>query len=337
MFEERMKIEHWLDVHIPQREIAERLGRSPSTISKEIKNNSVLNRKTGKREYRAYKAHLKASVRQREKKVQCFKLSQPEYAQLRKLIEERIPQGWSPESLSSFSKNEEHGFQYVSPKAIRKWIQKRRPHLERHLFWKRNNRRTGPKRKKSPFLDDTERKTMQEREELFPNINNEFGHWEMDFIVSKQSSSVILVITERLTKLTKIKRLEKRKNDSVNEAIFSLLENEVVRSITTDNDIAFQHWRVIEKQLNTSIFFTDPYASWQKGLVENINRWIREFIPKKTDLKLVSEELLMSIENYLNHKARIVLGGYTSYEKFCFLKNGVRIHSLLFDLPEKVS
>lgn len=334
--EEREKIEHWLEVNITQKEIAERLKRSTSTISKEIKNNSVVNQKTKTREYRAKKAHLRAYLKQYRKKRECFTLSKLKHSKLRKFVELHIVEGWSPEQISSFTENEKNNIEYVSAKAIRKWIGKRRPNLERYLFWNRNHMKSGPKRKKTKFLDDRERKTMKDRELTFPEFKSEFGHWEMDFVISRHNSYVLLVLTESLTKLTKIKLLDNRKNDYVNEAIFSLLKNEVVRSITTDNDIAFQHWKDIEKQLNTNIFFTDPYASWQKGLVENINRWIREFVPKRTDLKLLGDMKLKSIENYLNNKARMVLDGYTSYEMFCFHRDGVNISSLLFDLPKKV-
>ncbi len=335
--EERRKIEAWLEVNITQKEIAKKLKRSNSTISKEINNNSIVNQKTKKREYVAKKANLKSYNKQHRKKIECFTLSKLKHSKLRKFVELRIVEGWSPEQISSYTENERNSFEYISAKAIRKWISKRRPNLERYLFWNRNNMKSGPKRKKTKFLEDKERKSMEDREIIFPEFKSEFGHWEMDFVVSRHNSYVLLVITESLTKLTKIKLLENRKNDYVNEAIFSLLKDEVVNSITTDNDIAFQHWKDIEKQLNTNIFFTDPYASWQKGLVENINRWIREFIPKKTNLKLVSNTLLTDIENYLNNKARMILNGDSSYESFCFHKDGVNISLILFDLPKKVS
>jgi len=334
--EERRKIEAWLEVNITQKEIAKKLKRSTSAISKEIKNNSVVNQKTNKKEYIAKKANLKAYVKQHRKKIECFTLSKLKHSKLRKFVELRIVEGWSPEQISSYTENERNNLEYVSAKSIRKWINKRRPNLERYLFWNRSNMKTGPKRKKTKFLEDKERKTMEDRDLLFPEFKLEFGHWEMDFIVSKYNSYVILVLVESLTKITKIKLLENRKNDYVNEAIFSILKDEIVLSITTDNDIAFQHWKDIEKQLNTNIFFTDPYASWQKGLVENTNRWIREFIPKKTDLKLVTDIQLKNIENYINNKARVILNGESSYESFCFHKYNVNISSLLFTLPKKV-
>ena len=90
-----------------------------------------------------------------------------------------------------------------------------------------------------------------------------------------------------------------------------------VLSITTDNDISFSNWRYLEQVLSTKIYFTDPYSSWQKGLVENTNRWIRLFAPKRSDLSLVTEQTLVKIHNFLNKKPRKILG-YKSAESVYF-------------------
>ncbi len=88
-------------------------------------------------------------------------------------------------------------------------------------------------------MQDRERKGLEDRENLFPGFEKEFGHWEMDFIVSKESKYSLLVLVERKSKYVKIRLIENRKNFLVNEEVFSLLKNEKVLSITTDNDIAF--------------------------------------------------------------------------------------------------
>jgi IS30 family transposase len=98
--------------------------------------------------------------------------------------------------------------------------------------------------------------------------------------------------------LLKIALLPNRNNDLLNKAIYDLLKNHIVKSITTDNDIGFSKWKELEILLGTSVYFCHPYHSWEKGLVENCNRWIREFIPKKTDLKSISFEYITHIENY---------------------------------------
>jgi IS30 family transposase len=108
---------------------------------------------------------------------------------------------------------------------------------------------------------------------------------------------------------------------------------EVQHSITTDNDVAFGKWKDLETLLGTSIYFCHPYHSWEKGLVENCNRWIREFIPKKTDLTSISFEFIEHIENYFNHKPRECLEGYTAFEIMMKKECGKMVESLEINLP----
>jgi IS30 family transposase len=77
-----------------------------------------------------------------------------------------------------------------------------------------------------------------------------------------------------------------------------------LKSITTDNDIAFTCWRELEVLLNVPIYFTHPYHSWEKGLVENTNRWIRCFVPKRRDIGTVAQEELNEIHSFLNDRPR---------------------------------
>jgi IS30 family transposase len=83
---------------------------------------------------------------------------------------------------------------------------------------------------------------------------------------------------------------------------------EPVRSITTDNDIAFACWKDIESLLQAPLYFTHPYHSWEKGLVENTNRWIRCFAPKKRDIAFVTEKELYDIHSFLNNRPRKIIG-----------------------------
>ena len=153
---------------------------------------------------------------------------------------------------------------------------------------------------------------------------------------NKYEYSVLLVLVEKKTKYTLIKKLENRKNFLVNKEVFSLLKDYSVLSITTDDDIAFTKYKDLERLLNINIFFTNPYASWEKGLVENTNRWIRQFIPKKTNISLLSDKYISKIEKWLNNWPRLVLNSATPRELFSFYQFNVKINSLLIDLPERV-
>ena len=319
--EERFCIEKMLGVGESFVDIAKTLGRGKSTICEEVNDNR------GRKDYKANVAIRRAYWKQYRKKRNCNKVACDGH--LTKFVEKRLEKGWSPESISCRLETQS-GVTYVSAKSIRKYIEKRSG-LERFLFWNRTNHKSGRKRENKIYLTDPDRKWIEERptEALYT-----YGHWEMDFIVSKYNSWVILVCVEKYGKLLKLALLPNRNNDLVNEALLFMFRGHVVHSITTDNDIAFGKWKELEQLLGTNIYFCHPYHSWEKGLVENSNKWIREFIPKGTDLKSVPFEFLLEIEMYFNHKPRKCLCGYTSYEVMMKMECDTLVESLVVNFPE---
>lgn len=271
------------------RKIAEILGRSPNTISYEIKKNSV------KRIYSAKKAKQKAYYKRYRSKRTCLKVSTSRF--LNKFVERKLQEKWSPKQISGFLKKK-YGIT-CSDKAIYKFISSRC--LERYLFWTWNRKKNGRKKYKSPGIKDN-RKYIEERPILSDN-----GHWELDFIVSKQSKFVLLVAVDRKTRFTLIRILSNRKRKTIDHALSLMFCGHPIKSITTDNDIAFNHWSDIEKLFNTSIYFTHPYCSWEKGLVENTNRWIRCFVPKKRDIAFVTNKEMREIFSFVNNRSRKVI------------------------------
>lgn len=301
--EERFTIEKMLNAGKEQKEIAKVLERGVSTVSEEIKRGMVNG------VYIAKKAHHKAYVRQYNKKKDCLKVSMD--TALYNHAEKRLKEGVSPEEISAETQSSKT-LQYASGKALRKFVHTRRPDLERYLFWNRNNKKSGKKNKKGTYLNDPGRVWIEQRHEDFYLYDLEYGHWEADFIVSTCNAYVLLVLVERSSKYTLIDILPNRKNTLVNERIESLLKHYMVKSLTLDNDIAFRKWRELSQRLSCPIYFTHPYHSWEKGLVENTNRWIREFVPKKSDISKLSKQYVMTIQNWLNNKPRVILDGHTA-------------------------
>jgi len=318
--EERFCIEKMLNQGKSFSEIGRVLGRGLSTISEEVNEN-------GKRKrYDAETANHRAYLKQYWKKKNCNKVAMNGH--LTRFVEKKLSLGWSPETIS-IRLETQSGLPYASRKSIRKFIE-RRSGLERYLFWNRNNMKSGRKRKKDSYLNDTERKWI----DLRPlSALYEYGYWEGDFIVSKYNSSVLLVLVEKYSKKVLLKILPNRKNYLVNEIIIKLLKTEKVKTLTLDNDIAFLKWKQLEKSLNTEIYFCHPYHSWEKGLVENTNRWIRQFIPKKTNLQSISIEQLKTIEDWFNHTPRQCLDGKTPYEISFQKEYGMMVESLEINLP----
>jgi IS30 family transposase len=319
--EERFCIEKMLGVGESLVDIGKTLGRGKSTISEEVKANG------GRKKYKAEKAIRRAYWKQYRKKRDCTLVARDGH--LIRFVEKKLAIGWSPGAISSRSKIQS-GIKYMSEKSIRKFI-KKRSGLERHLFWNRNDHKGSRKRENKLFLSDPDRKWIEMRP--FSALCS-YGHWEMDFIVSKHNSWVLLVCVEKFSKLFKLALLPNRNNDLVNKAVTELLKEETIYTITTDNDIGLSKWRELEVMLKTQIYFCHPYHSWEKGLVENSNRWIREFIPKKTDLKSISSEFLKDIEMYFNHKPRECLNGWTAYEMMMKSECGIFVESLEINFPK---
>jgi IS30 family transposase len=290
-FEERFTIEKLWSGNVAVREIAEFLARSPNTISRELNRNMV------KGAYDAKKAQLKARQRRWRAKRQCLKVAMDSF--LVHFVEAKLERKWTPTQISGYLREEMNIS--CSAKAIYKFIEHRG--LEYRLFWRWNKKRGGPKRKKHKVRDDG-RKYIDER----PDTTEAVGHYELDFIVSKHSAYVLLVVTDRLTKHSMVQKLPNRKRSTISQAFSDMFSGISVKSITTDNDIAFTHWRELETIIQAQIYFCHPYHSWEKGLVENTNRWIRCFVPKRRDIASVTQDDLNEIHTFLNDRPRECLG-----------------------------
>lgn len=254
-YEERFVIEKLHTKQISIREIAKFLQRSPNTISREIHKNAV------KDTYTATKADQKAYQRRWRAKRTCLKVAMDGF--LVRFVETKLEKKWSPRQISGYLRLE-LGIQ-CSDKAIYKYIEHRG--LEYQLFWRWNKKKGGPKRKKHAVARDN-RKYIDVR----PPLEYTYGHYEMDFIVSKHNTWVLLVIVDRYTKYTRIRLLPNRKRLTINQAFSDIFSGLNIKSITTDNDIAFHHWAELEDMIQAPIYFCHPYHSWEKGLVENANR-----------------------------------------------------------------
>jgi len=297
-FEERFAIEKMYCGGFAVRKIAKFLNRSVNTISREIRKHSVNG------EYDAVKAKQKSSAQRWRAKQQCLKVAMNSF--LIVLVEEKLEKKWSPKQISGYLKRE---FNIVcSAKAIYKFAESRG--LNHLLFWGWNNHKGGRKRSHWKHIQDG-RIYVDDRPERVGA-----GHIELDFIVSKESKWVLITAADWVAKKTWVVKLPNRKRDTIRAALSRMFHGVALRSITTDNDIAFTCWRELETLLNTHIYFTHPYHSWEKGLIENTNRWIRCFVPKRRDIESVTEEEIEEILSFLNDRPREVIGFQTPSEYY---------------------
>lgn len=297
-FEERFVIEKLFLARVRLREISRFLLRSPNTISREIKKNVISG------VYQATHANHRAYVRRWRAKRQCLKVAMDQF--LCRFVEKKLREKWSPEQISGYLKREMDI--RCSAKCIYKFANKRS--LNHLLFWGWNNVRGGRKRSAYKTTHDN-RKYIEER-----LVAQGIGHVELDFIVSKESAWCFLVAIDRVTKYTCIHKLPNRKRHTIRAAFSEMFRGIPIKSITTDNDIAFQHWPELEKIIQAPIYFCHPYHSWEKGLVENTNRWIRCFVPKRRDIRTVTQEELDEIHAFLNNRPREIIGFRTPSEYY---------------------
>lgn len=293
--EERFCIEKMKKAGFSSEEIARTLGRGKSTIDEELRKNG------GIAAYQYEKAHHRAYLHQYRKKRACLKVAM--HSGLRHLTEYYLCiKQWSPEVISA-TLWIDHRLR-ASAKAIRKYIYNR---CLESLLPNYGVRRSG----NYPRCLLTDRTLVTDPK----CIRDGYGHWEGDFIVSPHNTGVLLVLVERLTKETKVTYLPNRNNDLVNQIITQLLTGRTICSLTLDNDIAFIKHRELASLLQCPIYFTRPYRSTDKALVENTNRWIRRFIPKGTDLRTVSTTQIKKALEWLNERPRECLGWTTA--KLC--------------------
>ncbi len=290
--EERIKIETLLKEKRSNRYIASFLRRSPSTVGKEISNGSGKDSYNSTYAQSVYLERRKQSKRTSLKVIRIFGIEP--------YVLKKLKNGWSPERISGYLRRNNV---LISTKAIYKYIYK--TNKERYLFWHKYTKKTSFKNQHS-FTGDN-RKYIDKR----PYIQTH-GHFEMDFIVSGKSKTSLLILVDKVTRKVYISKLKDKKRDTINKVLLKRLSSP--KSITTDNDVVFQHWRQIESLLNTKVYFTRPYHSYEKGLIENTNRWIRAFLPKHTDFNTISIQKIAYIERYLNTIPRKILNFKSSNE-----------------------
>lgn len=321
---ERQWIEKYLKAKKSLRFIAEKLGRSVSSISDEVKENSV----NGK--YNAKKAGFKAYQKRWRSKTQCMKVNlDPELKKF--VINSMETDHQSPEGISGRLKYVKKDLPYASTKAIYKFV--RSPNgrqVERCLYSKAVHKKSGKKRGTPITIDG---RTMIDKRPKKVENRLEFGHFEGDFIESgKDGKGSLLVLVERKTRFPFLRYLEDRSNRKVNRLVEEMLQGLPVKSFTVDNDISFQKHEELSELIEAAIFFCHPQSPHEKGTVENRNKAIRRYVKKKSDLSSYSKEFILEVERKLRDRFMECLKYKTPREVFAFelqKQNKPRVRGML--------
>ena len=292
--EERTSIAHLHKQGVSLRQIALTIGRNVSTIKRELDRNYTPNKK-GDNDYYPYSSQK----RYEERKSEAHNIIQFPLEVIQ-IIEQRIKETWSPEQIAAYYKND--GFPCY--KTIYKWIN------EGIII---NGNKSLLRRKGKGGWYETRGKqnrgkSIRKRDKRIYR-RADYGHWELDTVVSGlgKSKSCFITLVERKSRFYKAIKSPNRHADVVARLIIDYLKqypSELVKTITTDNGKEFAEWEQIEKELNCEVYFCDTFCAWQKGSNENSNGLLREFFPKGYNLNRYTQVYIDKKVNLINNRPR---------------------------------
>lgn len=318
-FLEREEISRYLASGYSLRVIAASLRRTPSSISREIRQAGFVERKY----YRAIYAH-QHSNKMRHKQRKNRKLDKN--IALRTLILQYLAKNWSPEQIAKrlillypndmdmrVSHETIYSYLYILPRGeLKREITAclRRHHKHRHL---RKDRQ-----KNSPIQDflSIEERPAEVANRIIP------GHWEGDLLAGSRNASAMGTLVERTTRMTFLVKLEDRYARHVRKAFadeFRHLPKGLKRTLTYDQGIEMAEHKLFTKETDITVYFAHPHSPWERGTNENTNALLRQYFPKNADFTKLSKERLKEVQDELNDRPRKTLGWYTPHEKFAEL------------------
>ena len=302
--EQRYQIQILIKEGYNQTQIALRLGFDKSTISRELRRNC------GEHGYFPNQADVMAHRRRRHSHGPRI----PRETWRR--VERLLRQQWSPEQISGRLKLERH--RTVSHERIYLYVyadKRRGGLLHCHLrSQKKQRKRYGGYVRRGQIPN---RIGIEQRPAIVAR-KRRFGDWEADTIIGAKHQGAILSLVERKSKLTRLHKLESKAASEVKDRMIELLAPlaERVHTITVDNGKEFVLHEEITAALQAPIYFSHPYAAWERGLNENTNGLVRQYFPKKFDFTAISNRDIQRVEQLLNNRPRKSLGYRTPNEVF---------------------
>ena len=292
--EERTSIAHLHKQGVSLRQIAITIGRNVSTIKRELDRNYTPNKK-GDNDYYPYSSQK----RYEERKSEAHNIIQFPLEVIQ-IIEQRIKETWSPEQIAAYYKND--GFPCY--KTIYKWINEGIIINGNKSLLRRKGKggwyETRGKQNRGKSIRKRDKKIYKRAD---------YGHWELDTVVSGlgKSKSCFITLVERKSRFYKAIKSPNRHADVVARLIIDYLKqypSELVKTITTDNGKEFAEWEQIEKELNCEVYFCDTFCAWQKGSNENSNGLLREFFPKGYNLSKYTQVYIDKKVSLINNRPR---------------------------------
>lgn len=311
-FYDRQKLQYWLRTKQSLRKIAGLMQKDHSVLSREIKRNGSYGRK-GYRADTAQRLFENRRHKQRRSKME-------KYPKLKEYVLLNLREGWSPEEIAGRLKgtktdvtvSHESIYQYIYNRAKR-WEQ-----LPGLLPQRRPKRRKwgGRKTRKMPI---PQRISIKFRPRVV-DLRKRFGDWESDNLEFRRTltDGAVSVQCERKSGLLRLHKVAGRKSpeDTLNAIVMTMesLPCEMAKTITFDNGIENYKHTDLKEMFDVETYFCRPFASWQKGSVENANKLLRRYLPKNTDLDILTNQDLYLIQEKINNRPRKRLGYKTPNE-----------------------
>jgi IS30 family transposase len=306
------------------RSIARRLGRAPSTISREVNRNANCRGylSPGPGGYRAATADAKAWDRARRPK-ECKLARLP---RLRRLVALKLSQNWSPEQIQGWLplRFPDDDCMRISHETVYRslFVQSRgvlKRELAQHLRTGRTLRQAGSTGKKT----DRKRNGIVDAISIRarpPEVEDRAvpGHWEGD-LLSGSAHSAIVTLVERKSRFTLLAKLDGRDSSTVVAAIkrqLRKLPSELKKSLTWDRGMELARHKDFSIATSVDVYFCDPQSPWQRGTNENTNGLLRQYFPDRTDLTVFSQAELNKVARQLNERPRKTLDFRTPAEIF---------------------
>jgi transposase, IS30 family len=303
--EEREAIAQMRSGNRSQADIARRLDRAESTISRELRRNRSPNG------YWPVAAQKKADARQH--RPHRPKLGEPD---VRRYVQQRLRQCWSPDEIAGRSRLDfpRDRSRQVSHQTIYTWIESQRSAGKN---WRRYLRSSGWKRPERRNRGRIPACTSIERRPAIVDRRGRYGDWEGDTVVGANRRGGAVTLVERKSRYLLLGRVVNLKAATVRQSAVELYRATppaLRKTLTLDNGKEFAEHQQLEAETLLKVFFAKPYCAWQRGTDENTNRLVRQFFPKGTDLAAIPEHRFTKVQQLLNNRPRKCLGYRTPGE-----------------------
>lgn len=300
--EEREIIQQMLWNKESIRNIAKKLNRSASTISREINKNNPKERSVYTPRLANERAESKRKSRGRKERLK----SEETRTEVHKLLNLR----WSPEQISNHLRIKKK--LRISHEAIYQYIYEKAPELRKNLRRRRKIRQPHNSRKYQRLINTSGISIDNRPKEI--ELRKRLGHFESDTVESINHLPGINTIVDRKSRYLFVNKLKSKSSYDTSKAVLNTLgklKDNYRHTITFDNGSENQNYKYIEENSNIKCYFAHPYHSWERGTNENTNGLIRDFFPKKTNFVTIDNVELQRVVNLLNTRPRKCLGWKT--------------------------